>query len=95
MLDNSNILLTVWDGDTLVGFLRAMTDYGFDCYLNDLAVDKAYQNQGIGRTLLQELRHHLGDEVMILLSSAKDAVDFYRRNNFTEAKNCLWILNKK
>jgi hypothetical protein len=34
MLDNSDILWTAWEDDTLVGIARALTDFSYACYLS-------------------------------------------------------------
>ena len=43
MIDNSNLTITTWDGDKLIGISRSLTDFCYCCYLSDLAVDKKYQ----------------------------------------------------
>ena len=43
MYANSNLIVTAWSGDNLVGISRALTDYCYCCYLSDLAVKKDYQ----------------------------------------------------
>jgi len=43
MIKNSNLVVSAWDGDNLVGIARSMTDFHYACYLSDLAVDKKYQ----------------------------------------------------
>jgi ribosomal protein S18 acetylase RimI-like enzyme len=97
MLRHANLLLTAWDGDELVGFLRALTDYSFDCYLNDLAVDKRCQKQGIGRKLVELLHEQIEEETMILLVAAPDAVDFYARLGFKNFKRLedSWYVVKR
>lgn len=60
MIDQADLNLSAWDGDTLVGIARAITDFSYCCYLSDLAVRKEYQKQGIGKALLRLLREHLG-----------------------------------
>jgi GNAT superfamily N-acetyltransferase len=49
MIDHADLTITAWDGSKLVGIARAITDYSYCCYLSDLAVDRAYQNLGIGK----------------------------------------------
>lgn len=39
MYDNSNLVITAWDNDKLVGVSRSITDWVWCCYLADLAVD--------------------------------------------------------
>ena len=43
MLCHANLLCTAWDGGTLVGLARSVTDFEYCCYLSDLAVDLSYQ----------------------------------------------------
>ncbi|CAI8992950.1 Acetyltransferase [Brevibacillus sp. IT-7CA2] len=62
--------------------MRAMTDYTFDCYINDLAVHKDYQKLGIGKQLLNHLTALLGDGVLVFLISSQDATSFYTKINF-------------
>src|SRR5690606_7371400 len=40
MLKHGNLLCTAWDGETLVGVARSVTDFEYCCYLSDLAVDR-------------------------------------------------------
>lgn len=54
MIDHANLICTAWDGDTLVGLARSLTDFQYCCYLSDLAVDVAYQRTGIGRDLIRQ-----------------------------------------
>jgi ribosomal protein S18 acetylase RimI-like enzyme len=51
MVAHANLTVTAWDGDTLVGIARSVTDFHYACYLSDLAVDDAYQRLGIGRKM--------------------------------------------
>ena len=62
MLKHGNILVTAWDGDLLVGVSRALTDFSFCCYLSDLAVDEAYQKQGIGKELVYRTHAVAGEQ---------------------------------
>ena len=45
MIDHSNLIISAWDGNALVGVARAVTDFGYCCYLSDLAVDQHYQGE--------------------------------------------------
>ena len=49
MLENSNLTITAWDGEKLVGIARSVTDFHFACFLSDLAVHQLYQKVGIGK----------------------------------------------
>ena len=62
MLEHANLLCTAWDGGKLVGVARSVTDFEYCCYLSDLAVDEAYQKQGIGRELIRLTQSRLGSK---------------------------------
>lgn len=83
MLRHSNVVITAWDGTKLLGLLRAITDFSFDWYLNDLAVDSAYQRQGIGREMVKQLAKLLDDKVLIMLISSPTVMGFYVSLGFT------------
>lgn len=87
MFSQSSLVLSAWDGERLVGVCRALTDFSYCCYLSDLAVDRACQQQGIGRELVERCRAVLGDEVAIILLSAPEAMDFYPRLGFEPVAN--------
>jgi len=87
MFAQSNLVLSAWEGERLVGVCRALTDFSYCCYLSDLAVDQACQHQGIGRELVERTRALLGEEVSIILLSAPEALDFYPRLGFEPVTN--------
>ena len=94
MLDHADLTLTVWDGERLVGIGRAITDFSYCCYLSDLAVDRDYQRQGIGRAMISRIRDYLGGEVMLLLLSAPEAMTYYPHIGFERADNA-WIIHRR
>ena len=95
MIDNSNLLVTAWDGEKLVGVARALSDFSYCCYLSDLAVDKEYQNQGIGHELVNEIQKLIGDESNLVLLSAPEAMEYYPKIGFEKAGNAYIIYRKK
>lgn len=88
MLKHANVLITAWDGDRLVGVSRALTDFSFCCYLSDLAVDEAYQRQGIGKRLIEETHNMAGREVRLILLAAPAAVDYYPKVGLQRFAHC-------
>jgi ribosomal protein S18 acetylase RimI-like enzyme len=81
MFVNSNLVISAWDGERLVGVSRSLTDWSFCCYLSDLAVHKDYQHSGIGRELVRRTREATGEQCMLLLLAAPAAVDYYPKLN--------------
>ena len=93
MLQHGNLLITAWDGARLVGVARALSDFSFCCYLSDLAVDRAYQNKGIGQALIEQVRSAIGRDSMLLLLAAPGAMAYYPKVGF-EAVGNGWIIKR-
>ena len=93
MLQHGNLLVTAWDGESLVGVARALTDFAFCCYLSDLAVDRVYQHQGIGQALIDQVRSAIGRDSMLLLLAAQDAMAYYPKVGFESVANG-WIIKR-
>lgn len=91
MVDNANLIATAWDGERLVGVARAITDFSYCCYLSDLAVDREYQKNGIGRNLITQIQDVLGEEASVVLLAAPNAIDYYPRIGFNKADNAFLI----
>ena len=91
MLANADLTVTAWDGDLLVGVARSVTDFNYCCYLSDLAVDVAYQRQGIGVELITHTQAQLGPRCNLILLAAPAAADYYGHIGFNHNPRC-WIL---
>lgn len=83
----SDCVISAWAGQELVGICRALSDFGYCCYLSDLAVSKPYQRQGIGSRLVDELRKMQGEEVSIILLAAPGAMSYYPALEFSPIEN--------
>jgi predicted N-acetyltransferase YhbS len=77
MLRNADVIVTARDNGRIIGISRAITDYSFCCYLSDLAVDAAYQRQGIGKKLIEETHKAAGLHTELFLVSAPAAEGYY------------------
>ncbi len=93
MFENSNLVITAWDGETLVGVARSITDWCWSCYLADLAIRKEYQKFGIGRTLIEMTKEKVGEESMVLLLSVPTAMEYYPKVGFTKQESSF-IINR-
>lgn len=91
MLQHANLLCTAWHRDKLVGVARSLTDFEYCCYLSDLAVDVAYQKQGIGRQLIAVTKSKLGPKAKLILLSAPKAEGFYPKIGF-DAHRSAWMI---
>jgi Predicted acetyltransferase len=95
MLEHGNILVTAWDAERLVGVSRALSDFSFCCYLSDLAVDEAYQHQGIGKELVR-LTHEVAgkDATSLILLAAPAAVSYYPKIGMKQFPDCFVVKRK-
>ena len=91
MLRHTNLLITAWIDNELVGVSRSVTDYHYACYLSDLAVDACFQNRGIGKALIRETRSQLGPKCNLILIAAPAAKNYYQHIGFEHQPEC-WIL---
>jgi GNAT superfamily N-acetyltransferase len=91
MLKNAGLIVTARYNQRLVSVARAISDYAYCTYLSDLAVDVAYQRQGIGRELIRRTREATGANTMLILLSAPDAASYYRHIGMTPHDSC-WVL---
>jgi len=89
----ANLIVTARDAKgKLVGLSRSLTDFALCCYLSDLAVDKKLQRKGIGRELVRKTQEAAGgDEVMLLLISAPDAMKYYPKIGLRRFTNAFGI----
>jgi GNAT superfamily N-acetyltransferase len=90
MLINSNLLITARHQGQLVGILRGLTDFSYRTFVADLAVVRDFQNQGIGRGLLEEARKSALD-ARLFLFSAEDAEGFYQKLGFQLHERCYQL----
>lgn len=90
MLRHADVTATCWEGETLVGLARSVTDFSYCCYLSDLAVDVAFQRQGIGKHLIELTQSRLGPLCKIILLAAPAAIDYYPHIGFSHHPQA-WI----
>jgi N-acetylglutamate synthase-like GNAT family acetyltransferase len=93
MYHHSNLIVTAWDKDILVGTARSITDWVWSCYLADLAIRDDYKKQGIGKKLVEVTREKLGSKSMILLLSVPTAMEYYPKIGFSKQESSF-IINR-
>lgn len=93
MLANSNLVVSAWHGDELIGIARSMTDFHYACYLSDLAVHERYQGSGIGKKLQILTQEQLGPKCKLILVAAPAANAYYAHIGFTNNPRC-WVLDR-
>ena len=68
MYKNSNLIITSWLNNELIGISRSITDFCYACYLSDLAVKSDYQKEGIGKRLIEIIKERNHDGIAFLRS---------------------------
>ncbi len=95
LLRESDIFLTVWDGDALIGCARVLTDYTMRALICDVIVHPDQQGRGIGRLLIEAVEEHpaLRDvESLCLFTTQKR--DFYAHLGWKEHPGIGMVLNR-
>ena len=91
MLQDADLILTARLDGALVGLSRAITDYSYCTYLSDLAVDEAFQGQGIGRELIRLTHEAAGMQTMLVLLAAPAARTYYPHIGMTQHDSCWYV----
>lgn len=94
MLRHADLIVTARAGGVLVGIARAVTDFSYCCYLSDLAVDAAYQRQGIGKRLIEETHRAAGEGTTLILVAAPAAEGYYPKIGMKHLSSC-WAMPRK
>jgi predicted N-acetyltransferase YhbS len=89
MFQNSNLVIAAYDDDKLIGLARCLTDFSFTTYLSDLLVKEAFQKQGIGQKMIEEVALAAPTAKIVLLA-APQARDYYPHIGF-EKHASAWV----
>lgn len=93
MIANSDMVVSAWDEEQLIGVARSVTDFHYVCYLSDLAVSLSHQKQGIGKQLQAITQNHLGPRCKLILIAAPAANTYYQRIGYSHNPRC-WVLER-
>ena len=92
LLENASISLAARnDEDRLVGVLLGLTDFAYWLFVTDLGVDRDYERQGIGRSLMKRAHELAGGEkdIAVYLIANEDAVPFYEKLGMKKADDVM------
>ena len=85
--------ITAYDGETLVGCLRILTDGYYFGTITEMLVLPEYQKKGIGSRLLQLARENT--PTMLYFGAQPDAERFYEKNGCSKGFQSYTILKKR
>ena len=92
LLKNASICLAARNEDNLlVGALLGVTDYAYWLFVTDLGVDRSYERQGIGRSLMKAALDLAGGEkdIIVYLAAHEKAVPFYEKLGMKKADGVM------
>ena len=88
MLSSSQVVVSVWNNQNLIGFGRATSDKVYRAVLWDIVVEKNYQRLGIGSRIIKSLlSNHLIAKVEKIYILTTKFDKFYSKMNFKFEKN--------
>ena len=84
--DNSLLTLAAYDGDQLLGIIRAVGDGYTVVFVQDILVFPEYQRKGIGSALLQAVldRYSHVRQIQLATDNTPKTIGFYRSMGFRE-----------
>ena len=94
MLENASkhslSMMGAYDGETLVGFARAVGDGHSILYIQDLLLLPAYRRHGLGSNLLQALilRYPGVYQTVLMTDDTPGMQSFYEQNGFARTDSC-------
>ena len=86
-LANSDAIISLWNGNEIVGFGRALSDGIFRAVLWDIVIDKNHQGKGYGKLIVNNLlnsRKLKNTKKIYLMTTNKKL--FYSQIDFKEVK---------
>lgn len=92
LLENASISLTARNEDgRLTGVLLGLTDFAYWLYVTDLGVDRDFERQGIGKSLMKAALAEAGGEkdIAVYLIANEKAVPFYKKLGMQKADDVM------
>jgi GNAT superfamily N-acetyltransferase len=85
-LKNSLFLVSLWEGETLIGLGRVVGDAGITYIVSDIMVDPAHQHKGYGKVIMHEidvyLNQHTDEHAYVCLIANNPADKLYEQFGF-------------
>ena len=94
-MHNSTQVVSAWDGDKLVGLVRALDDGETVAFLHYLLVDPAYQGHHIGDELMKQIMRSYQNLLYVkVIPSDPKTIPFYERYGFQQYDNYSAMVRK-
>ena len=96
MVKRTNLFITAWDGDNLVGCGRVLTDYVYRASIWDVIIDGHYQGQDIGTEIINRiLSHGTLERVELFWLCTRDKQAFYETLGFNAKEQTGMVGDRK
>lgn len=86
-MSNYGTVVSAWDGERLVGLVCAMDDGVMTAYVHYLLVNPEYQDMGIGRRLVEQVKEKYRDYLRIVVVAYNAEAHFYEACGFKKARD--------
>jgi len=96
MLAETDVTISAWDGDKLVGFGRVLTDYVYRASIWDVIVDVKYHDQDIGKGLIQRILTHASlEQVELFWLCTRRYQGFYASLGFSDKEQTGMVWDRR
>ncbi|SFN96116.1 Acetyltransferase (GNAT) domain-containing protein [Pseudobutyrivibrio sp. UC1225] len=92
---NSSRVISAWDGDKLIGLVRALDDGETVAFLHYLLVDPVYQGYHIGDNLMKQIMSFYENLLYVkIIPSDPKTIPFYEKYGFRQYDNYSAMVRK-
>ncbi|MGL4990511.1 MAG: GNAT family N-acetyltransferase [Sarcina sp.] len=88
-IENSLKVITAFDNGKLIALIRVVGDGYSIIYIQDILVLQKYQNQGIGKILIEEIMNRYKNvrQKVLLTDNKSENISFYKKVGFSKSEN--------
>jgi len=89
--ENSQTVCSAYVDQKIIGFGRAISDNQYQSAIYDVVVLPEFQNQGVGKLIMEALLEKLPKSASVLIFVAPGKQDFYRKFGFGNLKTGMGL----
>lgn len=91
-IDNSKPVISVWNGEQLIGFARATSDGVYRATIWDVVIHPEYQGKGLGIKLVETVLAHPVMQVERVYLMTTNQQNFYKKIGFQANSTTTMVL---
>ena len=81
-IKNSEYVMTVWDDESLIGLISAITDGYINVFITYLLVNPDYQKKGLGKIMMNDFMKKFEGFGRRILTTELDKEEYYKKFGF-------------